>query len=251
MGALHEGHISLLEKAKKENDVCACSIFVNPIQFNNSEDLKKYPRNIESDIIYLKSVGCDVMFSPSEEEMYPKPDKTIYNFNGLDKYMEGAFRPGHFNGVAVVVKKLFDIIEPDNAYFGEKDFQQLAIIKYLTKALNLPVTIVPCATMRESDGLAMSSRNKLLTAEERKIAPIIYQTLTHAKKNYRSFNIDELKKWVIAEIDSCSMLKTEYFEIVNKENIKPVLSINDIEKCIGCIAVHLGKVRLIDNIKFL
>ena len=190
MGALHEGHISLLEKAKKENDICVCSIFVNPIQFNNNEDLKKYPRNIESDILYLKSVGCDVLFLPSEEEMYPEPDKTIYDFNGLDKYMEGTFRPGHFNGVAVVVKKLFDIVEPNKAYFGEKDFQQLSIIKYLTKALELPVTIVPCTTMRENDGLAMSSRNKLLTPEERNIAPIIYQTLNSAKKNYKNYSVE-------------------------------------------------------------
>jgi len=251
MGALHEGHISLLEKAKKENDICVCSIFVNPIQFNNNEDLKKYPRNIESDILYLKSVGCDVLFLPSEEEMYPEPDKTIYDFNGLDKYMEGTFRPGHFNGVAVVVKKLFDIVEPNKAYFGEKDFQQLSIIKYLTKALELPVTIVPCTTMRENDGLAMSSRNKLLTPEERNIAPIIYQTLNSAKKNYKNYSVEELKKWVIAEIDGYSTMKTEYFEIVNKENLEPVSSFNNVENCIGCIAVHLGKVRLIDNIKFL
>ena len=241
----------MLNRAKKENDFCVCSIFVNPIQFNNSEDLKKYPRNIENDIIYLKSVGCDVLFSPSEEEMYPESDKTIYNFNGLDRYMEGAFRPGHFNGVAVVVKKLFDIIEPDNAYFGETDFLQLAIIKYLTKKLNLPVNIIPCSTMRESDGLAMSSRNKLLTPEERKIAPFIYQTLNIAKKNYKNYNVEEIKKWVTAEIDGNSIMKTEYFEIVNKKNLEPVSAFNEIENCIGCIAVNIGKVRLIDNINFL
>jgi pantoate--beta-alanine ligase len=251
MGALHKGHISLIERAKKENDLCVCSIFVNPIQFNNSEDLKKYPRNIENDILYLKSINCDVLFSPSEEEMYPEPNKIIYDFDGLDNCMEGAFRPGHFNGVAVVVKKLFDIIKPDYAYFGEKDYQQLVIIKYLIKILKIPVTVVPCATIRESDGLAMSSRNKILTQDERKIAPYVYKTLTKAKEKYSNYSIDELKKWVITEINSCSLMKAEYFDIVDKDTLEPVFSFVKRENCIGCIAVYLGKVRLIDNIKFL
>ncbi|MCD4665673.1 MAG: pantoate--beta-alanine ligase, partial [Bacteroidales bacterium] len=166
MGALHEGHISLLKEAKADCDVVVCSIFVNPIQFNNNNDLEKYPREIESDIEKLNSVDCDVLFHPTVEEMYPVPDETIFDFGELDKVMEGQHRPGHFNGVAVVVKKLFEIVEPDKAYFGLKDYQQIVIIHKLTKDYNLPVEIIPCPTTREDSGLAMSSRNELLSESD-------------------------------------------------------------------------------------
>jgi pantoate--beta-alanine ligase len=251
MGALHKGHTSLIEKAKQENDLCVCSIFVNPIQFNNTEDLKKYPRNLEKDISELTSVNCDILFTPSEKEMYPEPSNVIYDLDGLDKNMEGAYRPGHFNGVAVVVKKLIDIIEPNKIYFGEKDYQQLTILKNLVKKFKISTTIVPCATVRENDGLAMSSRNKLLTPEERKIAPLIYQTLTKAKNIYSKYNVNDLKSWVVAEINKCPLMKTEYFEVVDKDTLEPVSAFDKPERCICCVAVYLGKVRLIDNINFL
>jgi len=250
MGALHKGHLTLLEKAKKENDLCVCSIFVNPIQFNNPTDLSKYPRPIENDILLLNSISCDILFQPSVEEMYPEPNKIIYDFNGLDKTMEGTFRPGHFNGVAVVVKKLFDIIEPNTVYFGEKDFQQLTIIKYLVKLLQLPIQLIPVETIRESDGLAMSSRNQLLTPDERKAAPHIYQTLLQAKTTMGFKNIHELKDWIINEINRNPFMKIEYFEIVYNDTLQPVNDLCKSKNSIGCIAVNIGKVRLIDNIKF-
>ena len=252
MGALHEGHLSLLKKARTENDICVCSIFVNPIQFNSSEDLKKYPRPIENDINLLSSVNCDILFNPTEKEVYPKPDNTIYDLGNLDKYMEGAFRPGHFNGVAVIVKKLFDITRPDRAYFGEKDFQQLAVIKYLVKSKNIPVEIIGCPIIREPDGLAMSSRNIRLSGDERKLAPLIYKTLSDAKKMFNSnVSIGEIKRQVEKYIYNCSLMKLEYFEIVNTGTLEPVNVINDPSSIIACIAVCLGNIRLIDNIKFL
>jgi len=251
MGTLHSGHLSLIERAKEDNLLCVCSIFINPLQFNNKKDLANYPKSLESDIIKLDSVSCDVLFAPSEKEMYPKKENTIYDFGGLDKYMEGAFRPGHFNGVAIVVKKLFDIIEPHKAYFGEKDFQQLAIIKNLVKKYHIPVEIISCPTIREDDGLAMSSRNIRLLPAERKAAPLIYKTLYKAKEMARTSSIEEIKKWVTNEIKKNSLFKLEYFEIVDCESLKPVNDLNGHEKCIACIASYLGNVRLIDNIKFL
>jgi pantoate--beta-alanine ligase len=251
MGALHKGHITLVERAKKENNLCVCSIFVNPIQFNNKEDLFKYPRSIETDIEILKQFNCDILFAPSEKEIYPEPDNTIYDLGGLDKLMEGAFRSGHFNGVAVVVKRLFDIVESHRVYFGEKDFQQLAIIKYLIKKNNIPVEVVSCPTIREPDGLAMSSRNAFLTTEERKVAPLIYQTLKKAREIYKSCSIEKLKTYVVSEIESCPQLKIEYFEVVHSETLESADNFNEPAKCIACIAVYLGKVRLIDNIFFL
>ena len=250
MGALHEGHLSLLRKAKQENDICICSIFVNPLQFNNIEDLIKYPRPIEKDIDILTSVNCAILFNPSEKEIYPEPGNTIFDFGGLDKYMEGASRPGHFNGVAVIVNKLFEIINPNKAYFGEKDYQQLTIIKYLVKALNIPVKIVACPTLRESDGLAMSSRNLRLSSEERKVAPLIYSTLSEIKKMYKSNTIEDIKRFVKNSIHKCPLMKLEYFEIVNTETLVPVNVIDDSYSRIACIAVYLGNIRLIDNIKF-
>jgi len=251
MGALHFGHISLINRAKQENDICICSIFVNPTQFNNKEDLLNYPRHIESDIKYLASVNCDILFAPSEKEMYPEPDNTIYKLGGLDVVMEGKYRPNHFNGVAIIVKKLFDIIEPQKTYFGEKDFQQLAVIKYLVKEYSVPVEIISCPTYRETDGLAMSSRNIRLTKEERKVAPYIYKTLLKAKDLSRKKNVNDIKQFVLKEFQKKPNLNLEYFEIVDKETLKNIEQFDDFNNCIGCIAVFLGKVRLIDNINFL
>ena len=269
MGALHRGHTSLLERAKRENDIAASSIFVNPLQFNDKKDLEKYPRTIESDIEKLKSAGCDMLFAPSADEMYPdslkKEDRNKENeivFLGhLDLIMEGAHRPGHFQGVCVVVKKLFDIMEPDKAYFGEKDFQQLAVIKHMVKALNIPVEIISCPTVREAGGLAMSSRNMLLTTEERKNAAHIYKTLIEAKvkleKKHHSgiplanHSPDELKKFVEDKINENPFLQLEYFEVVNSETLVPITDYRSpITALRACIAVKVGNVRLIDNIPF-
>lgn len=251
MGAIHKGHLALASRAKTENDVCICSIFVNPTQFNNSEDLKKYPRTLKSDIELFTHIGVDFIFVPSESEMYPESKIEQINLDGLDKVMEGKFRPGHFNGVSVIVKKFFLLIKPDKAYFGEKDFQQLTIIKYLVKKLNIPVEIIPCATIREADGLAMSSRNQRLNAEERIQAPIIYKTLKEAKELTKNESIDNIKNIVKEKINSHSLLKLEYFEIVESDTLVPALKINEEKHYTACIAVFAGKIRLIDNIKIL
>ena len=248
MGALHKGHLELIRRAKAENDFVSCSIFVNPIQFNNSDDLKKYPRTLEDDIKKLEEIACDLVFIPSVEEMYPESDNTKYDFGGIEKVMEGKFRPGHFNGVAVVVKKLFDIIEPDKSYFGEKDFQQLTIIKALVKKLKLPVEIVPCPIIRESDGLAMSSRNRRLTAYERKIAPAIFNALKAISKIASEKSVKELKDFYAQEIEKIPEMQTEYFEISNIDNLSPVKELRKGKEYVACTAVFLGNVRLIDNI---
>jgi len=254
MGALHSGHLSLIERAKSENEVVVCSVFVNPIQFNNPEDLEKYPRDLKKDLALLEEAGCNVVFTPTPEEMYPEPDTTIFDLGGLDKVMEGKFRPGHFNGVAVVVTKLFSIVQPQHAYFGEKDFQQLAIIKYFTRNLQLPIQIIGCPIVRESDGLAKSSRNQRLTADERTIAPFIYQTLSRAKEklleSYRQISVDELTTWVVTQIQQHEQLKVEYFEIVDAQTLLPVKNWYDSQNIIGCITVYCGEIRLIDNIIF-
>lgn len=248
MGALHLGHLSLIERAKAENDIVIASIFVNPIQFNNIEDLKKYPRTLEKDASLLQSIGCDAIFAPSEAEMYPEPDTSVYDFGMLDKVMEGKFRPGHFNGVAVVVKRLFDIVKPDNAYFGEKDYQQLQIIKAMVVQKNLAVNIIPCPIVREADGLAMSSRNIRLSPEERAAAPFIHKTLSEAKEKAKELSPVELTTWVLNQIQTQEMMKTEYFEIVDTSTLLAISEWNDSEHAIGCIALFLGNVRLIDNI---
>lgn len=253
MGALHPGHLSLLERAKKENELAVASIFVNPLQFNDKKDLEKYPRTLAKDLKMLEKAGCDMVFTPSVEEIYPKTEERTleaqkFDPGDLDKVMEGSHRPGHFQGVCIVVKKLFDIIEPTRAYFGEKDFQQLAIIKHMVKTLKLPVEIVPCPTVREADGLAMSSRNALLTPEQRKAAPAIYKTLTGAK--FTEGTVGQIKKWVASEINKNPHLELEYFEIVNAETLAPVHSIKDAPVLRACIAVKAGSVRLIDNIAF-
>ena len=250
MGALHEGHLELIKKAISENDICVCSIFVNPIQFNNPSDLKKYPRDLEKDYKLLESVGCQMVFVPSSDEMYPEPDLTQFNFGHLDKVLEGKFRPGHFNGVAIVVKKLFQIVEPDRAYFGEKDFQQLAIINKLVEIENLGLKIIPCPIIREKDGLAMSSRNVRLTAEERLLAPRIYKSLLSIKQNFKSEHSAIIIKNSIKELNEIDGMKVEYLEIVNAKTLQPISKTEENKGGItALIATFLGKVRLIDNIR--
>jgi len=248
MGALHEGHLKLLEEAKKENDLVVCSIFVNPIQFNNPQDLNNYPRTFEADREKLEQIECEVVFHPSVKEMYPEPENTIIDFGGLENVLEGKYRPGHFNGVGVVVKKLFEIVEPHRAYFGLKDYQQLVIINKLVKDFNIPVEVIPCPTVREKDGLAMSSRNKLLTRKERKIAPMIYETLKMVKIQSGFSTVNELKGFVEETFAKNKSMKLEYFEIVDMYTLKPVQRWIESHHIIACIAVYLGKVRLIDNI---
>lgn len=247
MGALHKGHIELVNHSAKGNDVTVCSIFVNPVQFNNPDDLKKYPRNFEQDAAMLKDTGCDVVFYPSVKEIYPEPVTRQYDFGMLDKVMEGRFRPGHFNGVAIVVKRLFDIVAPDRAYFGEKDFQQLAIIRALVKQENLDVEIIPCPIVREPDGLAMSSRNVRLNKEQRKNSPLIYDTLLFAKKMYPYIKPGELKKEVEQRINNNPHMLLEYFEISDAETLEPVGQNKSQNPVVACIAVYMGDVRLIDN----
>ena len=248
MGALHKGHISLVENAAGVDNVVVVSIFVNPTQFNNSEDLKRYPRTLETDLDMLKNVGCDLVFAPSVAEMYPEPDNRRFWFGTLETVMEGKYRPNHFNGVAQVVSKLFDMVKPDKAYFGLKDFQQLAIVKSMVKQLNLPVEIVPCPIIREENGLAMSSRNELLNAEERKNASIISETIFMAKELVGQKSVKELVKWVTERINKNPFLNVEYFEIVDDTSLQPVKSWEDKNTKVGCVAVYCGKVRLIDNI---
>ena len=251
MGALHKGHISLIGKSKKETSFTVCSIFVNPTQFNNPNDLKKYPRTLDKDIELLEEIKCDILFVPSEKEVYPEPDTRQFDFGTLGKVMEGSFRPGHFNGVAQVVSRFFSIINPHKAYFGEKDFQQLVIIRELVKSEKINVQIIGCPTVREQDGLAMSSRNSLLSPLQRQNAPLISQTLFKAaglSKN--GFSVNSVSNWVENQINSSDYLKVEYFQIVNEDGLIPVSGWNEGTGIIGCIAVYAGDVRLIDNVRF-
>ncbi len=250
MGALHQGHVSLVEKAVRENDIVVVSIFVNPTQFNDKTDLKNYPRTPEKDIKLLEDAGVHYIFMPSEQEIYPEPDTRVFDFGQLDKVMEGEHRPGHFNGVAQVVSKLFDIVEPHRAYFGQKDFQQLAIIRQMVKQLNLSVEIIPCPIVRENDGLAMSSRNLLLEPEIRKSAPLIYKTLSEASRKVHELSVEEMIAWVETNINKDSNLSVEYFSLADALTLQPVKSWQESDSIIGCIAVRAGKIRLIDNIYF-
>lgn len=250
MGALHQGHTSLVDKAVKENDVVVVSIFVNPTQFNDKSDLKNYPRTPDSDIKLLGESGVHYIYMPLEQEIYPEPDNRIFDFGLLDKVMEGEHRPGHFNGVAQIVSKLFDIVEPHRAYFGQKDFQQLAIIRQLVNLLNFKIDVIPCPIVREKDGLAMSSRNLLLEPSIRQSAPLIFKTLNDARSKVNNFSVKELINWVVTNIDKDHNLTVEYFSLVDSITLQPVLNWNDSESIIGCIAVRAGKVRLIDNVFF-
>jgi pantoate--beta-alanine ligase len=249
MGALHAGHLSLIERSKSENDLTVCSIFVNPTQFNNPEDLKKYPRTLESDCEMLESVGCDVVFAPSAEEMYPNLPTLKMDFGNLEHIMEGKFRPGHFNGVGIVVAKLFHIVKPNRAYFGQKDIQQVAVIRRMVRDLSFDLEIIPCPTLRENDGLAMSSRNMQLTTEERKIAPEVYKSLTLAKEFLLTKkSISETQLAVNQHFMKFSAFRMEYFEIVDFDSLEPLESFDKNKKTAICIAIFLGNVRLIDNI---
>jgi pantoate--beta-alanine ligase len=251
MGALHEGHLSLIRRSKAENDITVCSIFVNPVQFNNKNDLERYPRNLAQDLTTLENSGCDITFSPEVSEMYPEgvEEEFMIDFGYLEKTLEGKFRPGHFKGVAIVVEKLFEIIEPNKAYFGKKDYQQLLIIHQLVSRLQLPVEIIACETVREPDGLAMSSRNLRLTIGERKLAPVIYQVLQHVKEKMGMMPVKELKNWAVKQIQKHPELNLEYFEIADYETLLPILKWEQKEKAIVFTAIYLGDVRLIDNIE--
>lgn len=250
MGALHDGHISLVQQSVQDNDVTICSIFVNPIQFNNKKDLEKYPRAMVKDKKMLEDSGCDIVFNPSENEMYPEPIEAKYNFGSLETVMEGQFRPGHFNGVAVVVKRLFDIVEPDVAYFGQKDYQQLAVIKKLIEIENLHIKIVGCPIVREFDGLAMSSRNTRLNEKERKEASFIYNMLKEAKEQLLcNTPVKDVKNYIQDRFDSNSWFQLEYFEVAEPNRLEPVQVIKEQEKARLFIAAYLGDIRLIDNLE--
>lgn len=249
MGALHEGHLSLISRAKKENDIVVCSVFVNPIQFNNPTDLEKYPRTPERDIELLEQVGCDAVFMPSAEEMYPEQVADHYDFGDLERVMEGACRPGHFNGVAIVVRKLFEIVTPDKAYFGEKDFQQLAIINKMVGNLNMNLEIVPCPIIRENDGLAMSSRNVRLNAAERAIAPKIFATLNETISKKDIMSPAEMKEYALAKYAEIKEFDVEYVEITDEINLQSIKNWNECEHARIFVALQLGPVRLIDNVR--
>jgi len=250
MGALHDGHIKLVERCVRENDICIVSVFVNPTQFNDKNDLINYPRTPQEDAFLLEKAGCDYLFMPSTEEMYPEEDTRIFHFGALEEVMEGEFRKGHFNGVAQIVSKLFYATTPDRAYFGEKDFQQLAIIREMTKQLNLPIEIIPCSIIREADGLAMSSRNKRLSIEEREKAPQIAQYLFKSRTFAPNKSIQETIDFVKTGLSSDSVFKMEYFEIVDGDTLQPVSDWNKSDYIVGCIAVFCGPIRLIDNIVY-
>jgi pantoate--beta-alanine ligase len=250
MGALHQGHLKLVKQCVKENDISVCSIFVNPTQFNNPEDLTKYPRQLQVDINLLESVNCDYLFAPDVNEMYPADeDKIDFNFGKLELVMEGANRPGHFQGVATIVKKLFEIVNPHKAYFGKKDFQQLLIIKSLTQQFNLSPEIIGCDIVREEDGLAMSSRNQRLSPAQRKEAPFIYKTLKESKTKTNDYSVEDVKQWVTEEINSNPFMEIEYFEVTNSKDLQPISNWNDSDETMGFIVVNMGDVRLIDNIQ--
>jgi pantoate--beta-alanine ligase len=250
MGALHAGHLALVETAKANNDIAVCSIFVNPTQFNNAHDLAVYPRTLSSDNQLLETVNCDYIFAPSAEEMYSDLPNLKFDFGDLERVMEGEFRPGHFNGVGIVVSKLFHIIKPDRAYFGQKDLQQCAVVRRLIHDLSFDLTLIICPTHRETDGLAMSSRNRNLTEEQRNLAPNLYKTMNLAKeKLLAGEDVQAVKMFVQKTLSEIQGIDLEYFEVSNLDNLKPI---NDYiaGKTAFCIAAFLGKTRLIDNLIF-
>jgi pantoate--beta-alanine ligase len=250
MGALHRGHASLVEKAAAENDVVVVTIFVNPTQFNDPTDLEHYPRTLDHDLEMLQKLETDLVFIPSVKEMYPEKDKRVFDLDSIDKVMEGKHRKGHFNGVAQIVSKLFLLTQPDRAYFGQKDFQQLVIVRRLTEILNLDIQIVPCPIIREKDGLAMSSRNERLNTEERKLAPFLYETLKMASEKKKDLSPSEVKDWVYKRFDKEPELSLEYFEIIEDKALKPISNWDEGVNKVGCLAVQLGSVRLLDNLNF-
>jgi pantoate--beta-alanine ligase len=251
MGALHNGHLSLVQRSIENNNITVVSIYVNPAQFNDKNDLINYPRDLNKDCALLEASGCHIVFAPTDEEMYPGPDSRIFELGKLATVMEGKHRPGHFNGVAQIVTKLFDAVLPDIVYFGQKDFQQLAIIRKLVNDYNYPVKIQACPIMREEDGLAMSSRNMRLNINQRLAAPLIYQTLCEAKNMIGKFDLKSICQSVENKINQNNNLKLEYFEVVNSTTLQPVNDIKGYIPITACIAVFAGKIRLIDNIDFI
>ena len=250
MGALHAGHASLVERSVKENDVTVVSIFLNPTQFNDKKDLERYPRTLEADCKLLEKCGAQVVFAPSVEEVYPEPDTRVFSYPPTDSVMEGAFRPGHFNGVCQIVSKLFDYVEPDRAYFGEKDYQQICVIRRMVEDLKMDINIVACPVIREESGLARSSRNTLLSDEERQLAAHIYRVLSESRKQQMS--VAETHDFVVREIDTIEGLKVQYFSIVDGLTLADVSTWDDAESVVGCITVYCGAVpiRLIDHIRY-
>ena len=250
MGALHAGHASLVERSVAENDVTVVSIFVNPTQFNDKNDLVKYPRTLEADCQLLQSVGASIAFAPSVEEVYPEPDTRSFSYAPLDTVMEGAFRPGHFNGVCQIVSKLFDMVQPHRAYFGEKDFQQLAIIREMVRQMQYSLEIIGCPIVREADGLAMSSRNTRLSADERTTALNISRTLFESQEFAKSHTLAETKAFVEESIAATDGLRLEYYEVVDDRTLQTVREWDEAKGIVGCITVFCGEVRLIDNIRY-
>lgn len=252
MGALHEGHASLVRRSVAENAVTVVSVFVNPTQFNDKNDLKNYPRNLDADCELLEACGANYVLAPSVEEMYPTPDRRQFEYPPVSTVMEGAHRPGHFNGVCQVVSRLFYIVRPDRAYFGEKDWQQIAVVKAMVRHLQLPVQIVECPIVREADGLAKSSRNTLLAPDERAIAPTIYKALKESVEYAKSHTLKETHDKVVADINAVKGLDVEYFSIVDGNTLQDINSWQDSDYVVGCITVYCGKtpIRLIDHIKY-
>lgn len=251
MGALHAGHLSLIERARRENDTVVVSVFVNPTQFNNPTDLATYPRTEEADAALLNSAGVDYAFIPSVDEVYPEPDTRVFDLGPVAEVMEGAMRPGHFNGVAQVVSKLFRFTEPTRAYFGEKDFQQIAVIRRMAELEGFDsLEIIDCPIKREADGLALSSRNVRLTPEQRSIAPVIALTLRASIIKARTASLAETRQWVVDAINAYPFMQVEYYEIVDALTMQPIAEWTDSTRPVGCITVFCGDVRLIDNIKY-
>jgi len=252
MGALHEGHASLIKRSVQDNDITVVSVFLNPTQFNDKADLERYPKTLDEDVRLAEACGADYVFAPAVEEIYPEPDTRVFEFPPVTMVMEGARRPGHFNGVCQVVSRLFTIVAPDNAYFGEKDWQQIAVIKQLVDYMNSNITIVECPIIREADGLAMSSRNKLLTKEERAIAPAIYQALKDSLDYSKTHSVEETHDKVVAEINAIDGLEVEYFEIVDGKTLLAVDDWMSEHGVVGCITVYCGMtpIRLIDHIRY-
>ena len=250
MGALHEGHKSLVDRCRKENDVVVVSVFVNPTQFNNKEDLRTYPRTEDADRALLEAAGCDIVFIPSVEEVYPEPDTRVFSLGKVAEVMEGAMRPGHFNGVAQIVSKLFMMVEPDRAYFGEKDFQQIAVIREMVRQEGFKLDIVPCPIVREADGLAKSSRNVRLDAHLRIIAPNIARILRESVEYAKSHDVASTRKMVEDGINAYPEMEVEYYQIVDGTSLMPVTGWDDSDQVVGCVTVYCGDVRLIDNIAY-
>lgn len=250
MGALHAGHVSLIDRARSENDVVVVSVFVNPTQFNNPEDLRTYPRTEEADCAKLEAAGVDYAFIPTVEEMYPQPDTRVFDLGPVADVMEGKMRPGHFNGVAQVVSKLFAMVEPTRAYFGEKDFQQIAVIRRMVELEGFDLEIVPCPIKREDDGLALSSRNVRLNPEQRAIAPKIHKVLAESVGWAPEASVETVKTRVVDDINAYPGMEVEYYEIVNGYDMQPISDWSETDYAVGCVTVNVGDVRLIDNIKY-